>query len=342
MSFFTFLKTRVSFILINLLYIGVICFYLLIFDIPRMAVILIVLCWLLVFLLYFFLSYRKRVAYFRETEAFLRERGDRYTFKIVEEPPFFEAMPYYALARELEETMQRELEWRDKHSAAYQQYIETWVHEVKMPIAALRLITESDLQDRPDTAADLGEELEKLENSVDQALYVARMEHVEKDYLIREVPLMRPVKQVIERNRALFQRKRVSVEVANNGLTVYSDEKWLGFLINQIVQNSVKYGAKHIQIFGKEEWSGVSLYVRDDGRGIPVADLDRVFDKGFTGQTGRTDEHSTGLGLYLVKELCKHLEHDVSIESLEGEYTKVRLYFPKNRFVVRDVHDLQF
>ncbi len=214
----------------------------------------------------------------------------------------------------------------------YKEYIELWIHEVKTPIAAGKLMVENH---QTENARELEAELERIEDYTEQALFYARSAHVEKDYLIRRVKLKDLVTWAVKRNKRALSAKRASIEMNGLETVVYSDEKWLAFILNQILSNSVKYGDKEtlkLSFTGNEEQEQVTLAIRDNGRGIKSRDLDRVFEKGFTGSRERQARQATGLGLYLCKKLCGRLGHGIEIASTEGEGCEVRLIFPRGSY----------
>ncbi len=333
MSLLEYLRGKCAFLLMNIFLISAIMLYLLVFDIPRLAVAFIAIGWLFAFSVYILLSYWKRRAYFAAIEK-LEENVPVYQIAGLLDPPVFpEAKPFYTLLAAVGERAESEIGAYDIQKREYQDYIETWVHEIKNPISGLKLIIEADRVQLGDIADEMMEEIGKIENYVEQTLYVARVENAEKDYLVREFPVMRCVKDVLKKQRQQLERNGVKVQVVNSGITVLSDEKWLGFILSQLLFNAMQYAGKEVKIWTKEETQGVFLYIEDDGMGIAKGDLPRVFEKGFTGETGRRNERSTGLGLYLVKSLCQKLEHGIELESEEGKYTRVMLTFPKSSYI---------
>lgn len=214
----------------------------------------------------------------------------------------------------------------------YKEYIELWIHEVKTPIAAGKLMVENH---RTEVSAELEEELEKIENYTEQALFYARSAHVEKDYLIRAVSLKELVTQAVKHNKRALIAKGAGIEMEGLDTLVYSDEKWLAFILNQILSNSIKYSDKEslrLSFKGNAERERTCLIIGDNGRGIKSSDLDRVFEKGFTGTRGKQAAQATGLGLYLCKKLCRRLGHGIEIASSEGEGCQVTLIFPKGSY----------
>lgn len=206
-------------------------------------------------------------------------------------------------------------------------FINQWVHQMKTPLSVIELI----IQDHDEEELlSIREETDKLEKGLEMVLYAARLEVFEQDFHIQPVSLKHVIDQVIRENKRLFIKNRVYPEVNITGLTVESDEKWLEFIINQVITNAVKYSAGKggkAQIFTDKTSEGTHLFIQDNGVGIPKSDLKRVFDAFFTGENGRVYRESTGMGLSLVREVCEKLGHKVEIESVQGEGTLVKLTF---------------
>ena len=175
-------------------------------------------------------------------------------------------------------------------------------------------------------------ELERANQYIEQVLYYARSENVEKDYLIREVNLLDIVHTSIQNNKQLLREKQIQIKLECNQ-SVFTDHKWVGFILDQMIVNSAKYGAKQIHFQAVVEGSNTYLNITDDGIGILKEDLPRIFDKGFTGKNGHNEMKSTGMGLYLCKKLCDRLGIEIHIKSETGHYTKAILVFATGRLV---------
>ena len=177
-------------------------------------------------------------------------------------------------------------------------------------------------------------QINKLDNYVDQVLYYVRSNDAEKDFLIKKTNLEKIINSVMIKNKDEILLNNITVSVENLNVFVYTDTKWLIFIINQILNNSIKYKKKNgnsfIKIYATEEKDLVNLFIYDNGIGINKSDITRVFDKTFTGENGRKDANSTGMGLYIVKKLIDKLGHKISISSKENEYTEVKITFGKN------------
>lgn len=190
-------------------------------------------------------------------------------------------------------------------------YYTMWAHQIKTPIAAMRLSLAE--QDSPESRA-LTEELTRIEQYVEMVLCYIRLESSDTDYVIREHRLEDIVRAAVRRFSGQFIRKKLTLEMRGLEFTVLTDEKWLLFVIGQVLSNAVKYTrAGGITIFCE---NGV-LRISDTGIGIAPEDLPRIFEKGYTGCNGRSDMKASGLGLYLCKRICGKLGHAISAESGE-------------------------
>ncbi len=278
-------------------------------------------------------SYQSRKRYFQRLESTLEGLEQKYLLSEVTGRPYrAEDRAHYDILRSCGRSMLEEITRVRRERSEYKEYIEGWVHEVKTPIAAMKLTCENH---RADTSRRILAELEKTENYVEQVLFYARSEQVEKDYLIRELPLQIPVSGALIRNKQLFIQSGAGVTVEGLDCQVYSDGKWVEFILNQILINAVKYRREkpQIRISAIEEGGGVTLEVWDNGAGIAPEDLPRIFDKGFTGRNGREEEKSTGIGLYLCRRLCLKLGLTIRAESVPESYTRILIFFPKGTFV---------
>ncbi len=184
----------------------------------------------------------------------------------------------------------------------------------------------------------IDEELDKIENYVEQALFYARSNTVEKDYYIRENNLKDIVNESIKKNKSALIRNKVAIKLHDLDNTVHTDNKWIQFILNQIIQNSIKYrnqdNESEIEIYAKQGKEKVVLYIKDNGVGIKSGEVARVFEKGFTGTNGRLqNKKSTGIGLYLCKKLCDKLGIGIELSSVQNEGTEVRIIFPKGSYI---------
>lgn len=206
-------------------------------------------------------------------------------------------------------------------------FIVSWFHEIKTPIAVLRLLQQTDMDE-----SSLREEITKIENYVDQALYYAKLDSFNQDYEIQNCDLIQISKEVVKMHSKTFISKKIRIDFQAETLVVQSDSKWLLFIVNQLLTNSLKYtehGGK-ITISAFETPQEKQLLIQDSGIGISQKDLPRIFNRGFTGETGRTHAMSTGMGLYLAQSLSNKLGHYISCMSEVGVYTQFIIHFPKD------------
>jgi len=248
-------------------------------------------------------------------------------------PEFYEGELLYQALYDINKSMNENINIIKERTQDFKEYIEMWIHEVKIPLATLTLMSENN-KDIFDKKA--RKELKRLENYVNQVLYYARSENAEKDYLIKETDLSKVIKNVGLDNMETLLENKVEYVVDKVNVKVLTDSKWLEFIINQIVNNSIKYKSdiknSYIKISTKTNKDITYLYIEDNGIGIKEADLKQVFNKSFTGVNGRKTSKSTGMGLYIAKNMCNKLGHKIAIESKENEYTRVIITFYNNNF----------
>lgn len=206
-------------------------------------------------------------------------------------------------------------------------YYTLWVHQIKTPIAAMDLL----LQAGPDRATEMEIELQKIAQYVDMVLQYLRLDSTAKDLVLQRCQLDAVVRQTVRKYAKLFILKKIQLVFQETKWEVLSDEKWLCFLLEQLLSNALKYtpeGGK-ISIFLDGE---TNLVIADTGIGIAPEDLPRVFEKGFTGNNGRMDKKATGIGLYLCRRVTNLLGHTISVASEPGVGTQVRLGLGRPQF----------
>lgn len=198
-------------------------------------------------------------------------------------------------------------------------YYTMWVHQIKTPISALRLLIQSGAR-----SAELQNEIFRIEQYVEMALNYQRLFCGSSDLVITRRSLDSAVRTSIRKYSKQFIMKRLKLEYEPGDITVLTDEKWLCFVIEQVLSNSLKYtSAGEIKICTV----GRTLMISDTGIGIAAEDLPRIFDCGYTGYNGREEKRSSGIGLYLCSEVCRRLGHGISITSEVGKGTCVSITF---------------
>ncbi|WP_133015975.1 sensor histidine kinase [Clostridium cuniculi] len=333
MSLGDFIKSRFSVIFVN--FIGLIILLIFLFSVGNTIDILkiVAFVWTIVVGVYLFFQYKSRKEFYNELSKTVDNLDKKYLIsEVIDKPIYLEAEPYYDLLKKASKSMREEINSIKNSRKEYKEYIEQWIHEVKTPIASIKLIEENN---KTSTSRFVLQELENIDRYVEQALFYARSEEVEKDYLIREMSLGECINKVIIKNKQIFILNNIDVEIYNLDKNVYSDSKWLEFILNQVIVNAIKYRNNNdpiVKIYVRDIKNGIKLIVEDNGIGIPLDELERVFEKGFTGSTGRLNSKSTGIGLYLCRKLCNKLGLLIDIESEINSYTKVSITFPMGSF----------
>ena len=235
---------------------------------------------------------------------------------------------YRQLIRALGEEKQRQTSAMDLRMSDMQDYFTLWAHQIKTPIAAMRLI----LQTKPENSAmEIEGELFRVEQYVEMVLNYLRLDSDSTDFVFRTCALDDIIRQCVRKYAKQFIRKRIRLEYEGTALQVLTDEKWLCFVIEQILSNALKYtSAGSIRIFTQ----GETLVIADTGMGIAPEDLPRVFEKGYTGYNGRTDKKATGIGLYLCKRILNRLGHEISISAQVGKGTRVSIDLSREETVL--------
>jgi hypothetical protein len=327
-----YLKNQLPVILINLLGMLALALFLIASGNGIQTVLFILVVWLIVLASCLLLFYFSRKKYLNKLLDMTEQLKERYLMpEIMQEPERADEQVFYQIMKMAEKSMLERIGEVQRERKEYKEYIEQWIHEVKTPITAIKLICENN---RCSFTRELMAELENINRFTEQALYYARSEHTEKDYSVREINLSDVVHGAIADNKYLLRQNNVAVTVEDVEYSIYSDDKWLRFILDQLISNAVKYRADQpaLHFFAVKENDSIILSVEDNGIGIPQSDLPRIFEKGFTGQNGRMIRSSTGIGLYLCRRLCDKLGIGISASS-EGKGTAISLSFRINDFV---------
>lgn len=325
-------KNQLPVILINLLGMLALALFLIASGNVIQAVLFVLVVWLIVLASCLLLFYFSRKKYLNKLLDMTEQLKERYLLpEIMQEPERADEQVFYQIMKMAEKSMLERIGEVQRERKEYKEYIEQWIHEVKTPITAIKLICENN---RCSFTRELMAELENINRFTEQALYYARSEHTEKDYSVREINLSDVVHGAIADNKYLLRQNNVAVTVEDVEYSIYSDDKWLRFILDQLISNAVKYRADQpvLHFFTVKENDSIILSVEDNGIGIPQSDLPRIFEKGFTGQNGRTIHSSTGIGLYLCRRLCDKLGIGISASS-ERKGTAISLSFRINDFV---------
>lgn len=304
------------------------------------------------------IEYKKKKDYYNELIKNMEDLKEKYLIsEIIKKPNFIEGKILKNILQDTGKSMLENVNYYKNIQEDYKEYIELWIHEVKIPIATSKMIIENNknltqhsnqrlqsgipepycVSNKNDVIRSINEELDKIENYTEQALFYARSNAVEKDYIINKTNLKEIVNGAILKNKTTLINEKVSMDLSNlKDEEVYTDSKWAVFIINQIIQNAIKYSKKEnkkIEISSQKRNDKVILYIKDNGIGIKKGEITRVFERGFTGENGRIiGQKSTGIGLYLCKKLCDKLGLGIELNSEKDKETEVRIIFPKNSY----------
>ena len=253
------------------------------------------------------------------------EKGEEQDYHLPEGSSYIEKL-YQEMVAAAEREKRRTISEYDEKKRDMADHYTMWTHQIKTPIAAQRLLLQN--EKRP------LEELFKIEQYAEMALHYARLDSLSSDLLFQTQNIYGIIKQAVKKYSILFIGSGLSFEMEEFAVRAITDEKWLSFVIEQVLSNALKYtphGKIHIYGLDRQgkETNGQAFYVviEDTGIGIRQEDLPRIFERGFTGYNGRLDKKSTGIGLYLCKQILDKLSHTIQVESRMGEGTKVILGF---------------
>ena len=328
-----YIKDKIVYILMYIVLLITILFLLYMFKVPLTLIISVTIVMTIFIIGIILYDYFIKMRFYNNFIDNLDQLDKKYLITaIINKPRFIEGQILYDSLYEIDKSMYEEIETYKNSINDFKEYIEMWIHEVKLPIASSTLMLHNN---KPDSNKKIKEQINRIENYVEQVLYFVRSENLEKDYLIRTYNLEEIVNKVIRKNKESLLLRRISIEIDDIDKLILSDSKWLEFIINQIVSNSIKYSKtsnSKIKFNSKTKEEFIILQIEDNGIGINEKDINKVFNKSFTGENGRNISSSTGMGLYLVNKLCTKLGHKITIESEVDKFTKVSIYFKNNKY----------
>ena len=231
---------------------------------------------------------------------------------------------YQTLIRVLAENRTELISQFDNRQTDMIDYYTLWAHQIKTPISAMGMLLQTEEGDRERTRA-YGQELFKIEQYVEMVLQYLRLESMSSDLILVEYDLADIVRQAVKKYGIIFINKKISLELAELNCRVLTDEKWLVFVLEQIISNALKYTNQGKISIYLDDWSEKTLIIEDTGVGIRDEDIARIFDRGFTGYNGRMDKKSTGIGLYLCQQVLNKLSHSITVTSQVGKGTRVSI-----------------
>ena len=325
-----YIKDKINYILALATYIIIISTYLKAINLAYSTIFIVIFITCTFFIVAFLISYYKTSKYLKNIEKTMDKLPEKYLItEILQKPRSAEKLAYYRILKKANKSMLENVTDIKEKQKDYKEYIESWVHEIKIPITSAKLLCENN---KSEITNKIDEDIEEVNNYVEQALFYARMDQVSNDFMIREINLNEVIKNVLARNKKIMIQNNMKVEINGVNINCYTDEKWLEFILNQIITNSIKYRNNNnavIRINVIENKENIVLKIKDNGIGIKKSEIDRIFDKGFTGTNGRNQKKSTGIGLYLCKRLCKGIGMEIDANSKENEYTEIVIIIPR-------------
>ena len=331
-----YIKDELFKIILIIVYIILICGFLCAFNFGvQMAALMAVLAAIFFIIMFIWDFCRKRNFYNSLIDNTQRIDKKYLVIETLDEPEFYEGNLVYTAMYDINKSMIEHINQYERGQQDFKDFIEMWVHEIKLPIASLTLMCHND---KEHIDKKFITQLNRLDDYADKVLYYVRSENAEKDYSFGKVNLKTIINKTAVKNKDIILSNNISLNVHDIDTYVNTDAKWLEFIVNQIISNSIKYkktsGEAYIEVYSEQRQdSGTDkvgyavLHIKDNGIGIPAKDIDKVFIKSYTGSNGRNNAKSTGMGLYIAKNMCGKLGHNIEIKSIEGEYTEVEITF---------------
>lgn len=334
MSFLKYLKDKLFIILTFLFSYIIILLMLFAFKIDYSLIIAITIVLFLMIIIIILEGYFRKKGFYNTLINNTNKLDKKYlVLETLYKPDFYEGKIAYDVLYDINKSMTENVKKHNDQLTDFKEYIEMWIHEIKVPIASLVLQIHNNKDKK---SKDILKKINKIDELTEQILYYVRTESIEKDYLIKDANLNKIVGEVALKNKDYLLENKINFVCDNLNYDVLTDSKWLVFILNQIVNNSIKYkkekGDAILKIYAVDNKKNVKLIIEDNGIGIIESDLPRVFDKSFTGYNGRIRHKSTGMGLFIAKSLCDRLGHKIEIESKQNEYTKVTITFFENDY----------
>ena len=324
MTWANYLKDKIYPIIVCILSFIVAFFVFMVLKIQNEVMVIFAVLYFIPFIFLLIYDGGRQIKFFNELQKGLDTLDKKYfVTDVVDYPEFFTGVLMMDVLHTINNSMIDEVNVYKSAQTEYKEYIELWIHEVKTPLSVCTMIAQKNKDET------MLEELRKIQHFLEQALFYARSQYAGQDYIVRDVDLKEIVENVVKNNRREFILKKIGIEINLDDAIVKGDSKWLEFIVQQIIGNSLKYTQEKsglIRVYCQRQKHSLTLCIEDNGVGISAEDLPRVFDKGYTGSLGRMNKQATGIGLYLCKMLCEKLGLGISLESEKG--TIVKIVFP--------------
>ena len=282
---------------------------------------------IIIFILFTILDYRKMKDRYSDIVELIDKEKDIDSSCI--EDNFFEGKIINYIIDCKDKKLQNETEKYEEQLKDMEEYISRWVHEIKLPLSAMKIILD---RDSDDMISSIENELEKMNFLVNSVMYGSRTTASAEDIFIKEESLKDIVRTAVKSNAFFLIKNNITPKLGNLDFKVYSDKKWITYVLGQLLNNSVKYSKENgvIEFSAEDKGQYIEVNIRDNGIGINEEDLERVFNKGFTGSNGRNSVYkSTGMGLYFSKKIINKLGHSIEVESERDKYTLFIIKFYK-------------
>jgi len=278
MSIGEFIKEKMVVIISNMLLFSILAAIMIIINVNVIIISFAFCIWFLPLISYMALEFIKYKNYYDEINNILENLDKKYLLPaVIKEANFIQAKKLNSILKEISRDMHENVKYYKDIQVEYREYIETWVHEIKTPIASTKLIIENN---RDEVTNKIDFQIDRIEGFVEQVLYYSRSDDVSKDYIIKQINLDNVVRNVVKRNYRDFINKKIKLDIKDINEIVYSDTKWTEFIINQIIGNSIKYSSSKepmINIYSIKKANSVMLTIEDNGVGIIDKDINRVF-----------------------------------------------------------------
>ncbi len=331
MNIGTYIKEKKENIILFIILVIILLFLLDLFGVNKYLTIMILSLLSIYFIVDFLTFYLKRKKYYDNFLNNLNLLDKKYLIlETLEEPEFLDGKFFYDALYKIDKSMMENINNYRNETEDFKEYVEMWIHEIKIPIAGLMLM----YHNNKTVNKNFLDQLNSLDNLTDQILYYVRSNYAEKDFLIKEASIDKIINEVLLKNKDSILENHIDVTVDVKNIKVLTDSKWLVFILNQIINNSIKYCDKnrksYIMFYIEDNEKETTLHIKDNGIGVNASDLKHVFDKSFTGENGRKMRNSTGFGLYISKKLIEKLGHKISATSEENKYFEIAITFGKN------------
>lgn len=277
-------------------------------------------------------EFQKKQAFYNDVLRKLDELDKKFLLtEMIRKPGFLEGDFFCDVLYEANKSMYEHVSDQEQSVRDFKDYVEMWIHEIKLPISALSLMNYTENMN----FRSFRQQVDKISHYVEQILYYVRADTPQNDFLMKECKLEELLNEILIEHKDVLISEKFTISKKNTDISVISDAKWVTFMIGQLLNNSIKYKKGETGFLGFEasdEERSVTFSIEDHGIGVASEDVKRVFEKSFTGKNGREVAASTGMGLYICRKMCEKLGHEIWMESKKGEYTKVFIRFGKDGY----------